>query len=74
MTDLVSRRGVFLRGGKAYVPAREELSLVQAEFTNRLSRGLEVRSSTSLTSFNHRLLTPASLIKTRSKPPKLSPD
>ncbi|SCV71677.1 BQ2448_3265 [Microbotryum intermedium] len=41
VTDLVARRAVYLQAGKAYVPHREELSLVLAEFSARLSRGLE---------------------------------
>lgn len=42
VTDLVSQRRVLIRAGKAYVPQREELSLVLAEFQSRLTRGLEV--------------------------------
>ncbi|GAA5897500.1 DNA primase subunit PRI2 [Sporobolomyces salmoneus] len=42
VTDLVGQRKVFLRGGKAYVPSSQEFSLVAAEFSNRLSRGLEL--------------------------------
>ncbi|KDE04332.1 hypothetical protein MVLG_05212 [Microbotryum lychnidis-dioicae p1A1 Lamole] len=41
VTDLVARRAVYLQAGKAFVPHREELSLVLAEFSARLSRGLE---------------------------------
>lgn len=40
--DLVESRRVLLRGGKAYVPAREQQSLVVAEFTTRLERALEL--------------------------------
>lgn len=40
--DLVESRRVFLRGGKAYVPAREQTSMVIAEFTERLERSLEL--------------------------------
>lgn len=40
--ELVERRGVFLAKGKAYVPGREQLSIVLAEFSARLERALEV--------------------------------
>lgn len=40
--ELVERRSVFLTRGKAYVPGREQLSMIMAEFTARLERALEV--------------------------------
>jgi DNA primase large subunit len=40
--DLVEQRRVFLKYGKAYVPGREQSSMVVAEFTSRLERQLEV--------------------------------
>ncbi|KAI0015975.1 DNA primase, large subunit [Xylariomycetidae sp. FL0641] len=40
--DLVEGRRVFLRAGKAYVPSREQTSMVVAEFTQRLDRALEL--------------------------------
>lgn len=40
--DLVEKRRVFLQGGVAWVPMREQASLVYAEFNNRLSKELEV--------------------------------
>ena len=40
--DLVESRRVFLKHGKAYVPGREQSSMVVAEFTTRLERQLEV--------------------------------
>lgn len=40
--DLVEGRRVFLRHGKAYVPAREQQSMVIVEFTTRLEKALEV--------------------------------
>ena len=40
--ELVERRSVFLYRGKAYVPGREQLSMIIAEFTARLERSLEV--------------------------------
>ena len=40
--ELVERRAVFLSKGKAYVPGREQISIVIAEFTARLERALEV--------------------------------
>ncbi|GAA5890816.1 hypothetical protein JCM5296_003430 [Sporobolomyces johnsonii] len=42
VTDLVGQRKVFLFRGKAYVPSSQEYSLVAAEFTSRLARGLEL--------------------------------
>ena len=41
--DLVEQRRVFLKAGKAFVPGREQSSIVVAEFTSRLERQLEVR-------------------------------
>lgn len=45
VADLVEKRRVFVKGGQAYVPRKEELSLVVAEFTSRLSKALDVRPS-----------------------------
>lgn len=42
MTDLVDRRRVFVKAGYAYVPTREQISLVLAEFSSRLENALEV--------------------------------
>lgn len=42
--ELVERRNVFLRKGKAYVPSREQMSMVVAEFTARLKAAMEVCS------------------------------
>jgi DNA primase large subunit len=41
--ELVEQRRVLVKRGKAYVPQREQLSLVVAEFTKRLDEALEVR-------------------------------
>lgn len=40
---LVEQRRVFVKRGKAYVPQREQMSLVVAEFTKKLDEALEVR-------------------------------
>ncbi|KAI1181164.1 DNA primase, large subunit [Nemania sp. FL0916] len=40
--DLVESRRVFVRAGKAYVPSKEQSSMVIAEFTKRLDRALEL--------------------------------
>lgn len=40
--ELVERRAVVLKRGKAYVPLREQLSMVLAEFSTRLERAMEV--------------------------------
>ncbi|KAN0114462.1 DNA primase, large subunit [Hyaloscypha variabilis] len=42
--ELVEGRKVFLRAGKAYVPGREQMSMVVAEFTARLDKALEMTS------------------------------
>jgi len=42
VTDLVERRQVFLKAGKAYVPSSLHISLVVAEFTNHLDKALEL--------------------------------
>ena len=40
--ELVEQRKVLLKRGKAYVPQREQMSLVVAEFTKKLDAALEV--------------------------------
>lgn len=40
--ELVEGRRVFLKAGKAYVPVREQMSMVLAGFNARLDKGLEV--------------------------------
>lgn len=40
--ELVEGRRVFLKAGKAYVPVREQMSMVLAGFNARLDQGLEV--------------------------------
>ena len=42
--ELVEHRTVFVRKGKAYVPMREQTSMVMTEFSNRLEKGLELTS------------------------------
>ncbi|GAA6043985.1 hypothetical protein JCM8097_003424 [Rhodosporidiobolus ruineniae] len=42
VTDLVAQRKVYLQGGKAYVPASAEFSLLATEFGTRLNRALEL--------------------------------
>lgn len=42
---LVEQRRVFVKRGKAYVPQREQMSLVVAEFTKKLDESLEVCST-----------------------------
>jgi DNA primase large subunit len=44
--ELIEHRKVFLKGGKAYVPGREQSSMVVAEFTNKLEKALEVWHTT----------------------------
>ncbi|TGJ87883.1 hypothetical protein E0Z10_g835 [Xylaria hypoxylon] len=40
--DLVESRRVFMTAGKAYVPSKEQSSMVIAEFTKRLDRALDL--------------------------------
>jgi DNA primase large subunit len=42
VTDLVATRKVLLRNGYAYVPTREQSSIVYQEFSTRLDHALEV--------------------------------
>ena len=51
--ELVEGRRVFLKAGKAYVPSREQQSMVVSEFTARLERALEVYHSTPSVSYVH---------------------
>ena len=41
--ELVESRRVYLKAGKAYVPVREQLSMVLAAFSTILAKGIEVR-------------------------------
>lgn len=40
--ELVGDRRIFIKAGKAYVPGKEQLSMVIAEFTSRLEKALLV--------------------------------
>lgn len=40
--DLVEKRKVFLKGGYAYVPAREQASIIYSAFEERLEAALRV--------------------------------
>ena len=40
--ELVESRRVFLKAGKAYVPVKEQMTMVLAGFNERLDKGLEV--------------------------------
>jgi DNA primase large subunit len=40
--DLVEKRRVFLRAGKAFIPVSEQQSLIVAEFSTNLELALEV--------------------------------
>lgn len=40
--ELVESRKVLLKAGKAYVPVREQMSIVLAKFSTSLDRSLEV--------------------------------
>jgi len=58
--ELVERRAVLLRRGTAYVPLREQSSLVVAKFTRRLDHALEVRTFVAFIVFCFRFLLPGS--------------
>ena len=45
VSELVEGRRVLVKAGKAYVPVREQMSMVLAGFNTRLEKGLEVRIS-----------------------------
>jgi DNA primase large subunit len=49
---LVEQRRIFLKRGKAYVPQREQMSLVVAEFTKKLDEALEVCNRVIVVRFN----------------------
>ncbi|CAK7219937.1 DNA primase subunit pri2 [Sporothrix curviconia] len=40
--ELIESRRVFIKAGKAYVPSREQTSMVVSEFSSRLERALEL--------------------------------
>lgn len=42
--ELIEHRSVFIRKGKAYVPMREQTSLIMTEFTRNLDKALELSS------------------------------
>ena len=42
--ELVEGRRVLLKAGKAYVPVKEQMSMVLAGFQARLEKGLEVQT------------------------------
>jgi len=48
VAELVENRRVFLKAGKAYVPVREQMSMVLAGFAERLDKGLEVFTALAL--------------------------
>ncbi|OAL71004.1 DNA primase large subunit [Trichophyton violaceum] len=42
--ELIERRSIYVKKGKAYVPLREQLSMILAEFTSRLEKAMELTS------------------------------
>ena len=64
MPDLVEKRRVFLRNGKAFLPVSEQQSLIVAEFTANLEAALEVNS----------LLIPSNVKQTARALPRLDED
>lgn len=42
MLDLVEKRRIYLNKGTAWVPMRDQASLIVAEFSSRLGKDLEV--------------------------------
>ena len=55
--ELVEGRRVYLKAGKAYVPGREQMSMVIAGFNANLEKGLEVCSNSASRSFSWSFLT-----------------
>lgn len=45
--DLVDKRKIFLQNGWAYVPGRDQSSIVHQEFETHLTKALEVQQTTS---------------------------
>ena len=85
--DLVEHRKVYLKAGMAYVPQREQMSLVATEFTKRLDQALEMtaralprldeddRLSPILTHLAHSFTTPdAGYDSSSSLPSNLQPN
>lgn len=66
VAELVEGRRVFLKAGKAYVPVREQMSMVLAGFNARLDKGLEV-GSPSLSACHHFLIA-CTACRSRSTP------
>ncbi len=64
--ELVEGRRVLLKVGKAYVPVREQMSMVLAGFNARLDKGLEVE--TSILVMNYHFLTPCIQLAARALP------
>lgn len=48
VTGLVGRRQVYVQGGKAYVPMRDQVDLVLDDFKEKLADALEVLSNGSI--------------------------
>lgn len=46
--ELIERRTVFIRRGMAYVPQREQLSMIIADFTARLEKAMEVNDCSNI--------------------------
>ena len=76
--ELVENRRVFVTKGKAYVPVREQMSMILAEFTAKLDQGLEVshrqpsspHPTLQANSFNSLPLAPSLVsTKTTASPP-----
>ncbi|RIA92495.1 eukaryotic and archaeal DNA primase, large subunit-domain-containing protein [Glomus cerebriforme] len=54
--DLVAKRAVYIKEGKAYVPTTEQISLVMYEFRQRLAKALELASKSFITLRNERIM------------------
>lgn len=66
--DLIERRRVFLQAGMAYVPSKEQSSMVLAEYTSRLERALEVRATWAIPWQGRTPLTELSQLTARGLP------
>lgn len=60
VSELVENRKVLVRAGKAYVPSREQASMINSEFQNKLEKALEVSLAWTLHIFLYTDITPSS--------------
>ena len=72
--ELVESRRVFLKAGMAYVPAKEQMSMVLAGFSAKLDQGLEVRKRTNMIEVERSALSSTLIQLTARALPRLDED